>query len=277
MGLGLSSRPHPKHFSLKQKHDSDAARAAHAEAFFLDPLLEFFDLKKITTANLVAHSLGGYLALAFALKEPTRVENLILLSPAGIPVYPFGEAGEKADKGKGKEEQEAKVEDAVEMETGFGVGSASGSGSGSASGTEDDEEDEELKTGDKKPQAFKGPTGDSGKLMKSLYSWMWEVSPSSQRPAPPVQGTSRSLTASRLPFLLLVPTDQQVTTASRPLDGPLRPAPARQGSHSFEPPLRLFFIPLTCAHCLPLSIRLTVSPPSSLPRNATTCPTTSPT
>ena len=83
---------------------------------------------------MVAHSLGGYLALAFALKEPTRVENLILLSPAGIPVYPFGEAGEKADKGKGKEEQEAKVEDAVEMETGFGVGSASGSGSGSASG-----------------------------------------------------------------------------------------------------------------------------------------------
>lgn len=122
-----------------------------AEVFFLEPLLEFFTIKKITTAQLVGHSLGGYLTLAFALRYPTRVTNLILLSPAGIPRHPETEA-----------KAEVKLEDAAQMELGLGQE------------TEDEEEEEDGAT-PKKIQAFKGPTGDSGRLMKSLYSWMWEV------------------------------------------------------------------------------------------------------
>ena len=38
--------------------------------------------------TLIGHSLGGYLSVAYALKYPTRVQKLILLSPAGIPRDP---------------------------------------------------------------------------------------------------------------------------------------------------------------------------------------------
>jgi len=39
---------------------------------------------------LVGHSLGGYLSVAYALRYPTRVNRLILLSPAGVPRDPNG-------------------------------------------------------------------------------------------------------------------------------------------------------------------------------------------
>ncbi|KAL7408869.1 Alpha/Beta hydrolase protein [Mrakia frigida] len=156
MGMGLSSRPSPKVFS--KSHPSDAARAAAAESFFLEPLLEFFDIKKISTAQLVGHSLGGYLTLAFALRFPTRVSNMILLSPAGIPSYPESSSKSKVD---------GKLEQALEME--IGMGSPSGSEEDS-----DDDDEPSTSTGPRKIQTFKGPTGDSGKLMKKFYSWMWE-------------------------------------------------------------------------------------------------------
>ena len=59
-----------------------------AEDFFLDPLIAFFDRKRITKASLIGHSLGGYLAAAFALRYPNRTRSLMLLSPAGIPTHP---------------------------------------------------------------------------------------------------------------------------------------------------------------------------------------------
>jgi cardiolipin-specific phospholipase len=43
------------------------------------------ELEKMT---LIGHSLGGYLTVAYALKYPTRVDKLILLSPAGVPRDP---------------------------------------------------------------------------------------------------------------------------------------------------------------------------------------------
>jgi len=42
----------------------------------------------LETMTLVGHSLGAYFSIAYALKFPTRVSKLILLSPAGIPHDP---------------------------------------------------------------------------------------------------------------------------------------------------------------------------------------------
>lgn len=38
--------------------------------------------------TLVGHSLGAYMSVAYALKYPTRVSKLVLLSPAGVPRDP---------------------------------------------------------------------------------------------------------------------------------------------------------------------------------------------
>ena len=39
--------------------------------------------------RLVGHSLGGYLAVAYAERFPERVERLVLLSPVGLPQAPL--------------------------------------------------------------------------------------------------------------------------------------------------------------------------------------------
>jgi cardiolipin-specific phospholipase len=38
--------------------------------------------------TLIGHSLGAYFSVVYALKYPTRVQKLILLSPAGVPRDP---------------------------------------------------------------------------------------------------------------------------------------------------------------------------------------------
>jgi cardiolipin-specific phospholipase len=45
--------------------------------------------RKIERFTLMGHSLGGYLAVAYALKYPGRLKKLILASPAGIPENPY--------------------------------------------------------------------------------------------------------------------------------------------------------------------------------------------
>lgn len=89
MGMGRSSRPSPKLFlRARPKGMTEADHVKMAEDFFLDPLLAFVRGMKITKLSLVAHSLGGYLAGSFALRYPELVDQVILLSPAGIPAEP---------------------------------------------------------------------------------------------------------------------------------------------------------------------------------------------
>lgn len=85
LGMGRSARVP---FTVKAKRDDIDGRVAEAESFFIDSLEEWRQKMGLERMTLVGHSLGGYLSIAYALKYPTRVTKLILLSPAGIPRDP---------------------------------------------------------------------------------------------------------------------------------------------------------------------------------------------
>jgi cardiolipin-specific phospholipase len=77
LGWGLSSRP-----SLSRLKDNSVATA---EAFFVESLESWRAANNIEKMNLAGHSMGGYLAAAYSEKYPERIDQLLLLSPAGIP------------------------------------------------------------------------------------------------------------------------------------------------------------------------------------------------
>lgn len=82
--MGLSSRPSPSLLSSPSSTPIPA-RVARAEHFFLSSLESWREAAGIERMILVGHSLGGYLASAYAVRYPHRVSGLILVSPAGIP------------------------------------------------------------------------------------------------------------------------------------------------------------------------------------------------
>ncbi|KAE8134096.1 Alpha/Beta hydrolase protein [Aspergillus pseudotamarii] len=84
LGMGRSTRPP---FRIKAKDREDAIR--EAEDWFVDALEEWRVKRKIDRFTLLGHSLGGYMAVAYALKYPGRLNKLILASPVGIPEDPY--------------------------------------------------------------------------------------------------------------------------------------------------------------------------------------------
>ncbi|KAI8474553.1 MAG: Alpha/Beta hydrolase protein [Monoraphidium minutum] len=81
LGTGRSGRPP---FTARGQDE--------AEGFFIDSLdawrrAEGLEGRKMV---LVGHSLGGYLAAAYALRHPDHVQHLVLVCPAGIPEKPDG-------------------------------------------------------------------------------------------------------------------------------------------------------------------------------------------
>ncbi|KAJ5586909.1 cardiolipin-specific deacylase [Penicillium hispanicum] len=84
LGMGRSTRPA---FKIKAKEREEAIR--EAEAWFIDALEEWRIKRKIDRFTLLGHSLGGYLAVAYALKYPGHLNKLILASPVGIPEDPY--------------------------------------------------------------------------------------------------------------------------------------------------------------------------------------------
>lgn len=82
LGWGLSSRPK---FQTKaiQGYESDDTHAT--EQVFVESLEEWRKAHKIDKMVLGGHSMGGYLATAYAEKYPERIDRLILISPAGVP------------------------------------------------------------------------------------------------------------------------------------------------------------------------------------------------
>ncbi|KAJ9207604.1 putative alpha/beta hydrolase [Paecilomyces variotii] len=84
LGMGRSTRPP---FKVKAKNRQEAI--AEAEAWFIDALEEWRIKRGIKRFTLLGHSLGGYMAVAYALKYPGHVNKLILASPVGIPEDPY--------------------------------------------------------------------------------------------------------------------------------------------------------------------------------------------
>ncbi|RKF61359.1 putative cardiolipin-specific deacylase, mitochondrial [Erysiphe neolycopersici] len=84
LGMGRSSRPPFKIHSKDQ-----AGRIREAENWFIDALEEWRVKKNLEKFTLLGHSMGGYLAVAYALKYPGHLNKLILASPVGIPENPY--------------------------------------------------------------------------------------------------------------------------------------------------------------------------------------------
>lgn len=84
LGMGRSSRP-PFKIHAKTKE----AQISEAEDWFIDSLEEWRKKKNIDKMTLVGHSMGGYMAVCYALKYPGRLNKLILASPVGIPEDPY--------------------------------------------------------------------------------------------------------------------------------------------------------------------------------------------
>jgi cardiolipin-specific phospholipase len=85
LGMGRSARVP---FTIKAKRDDVAGRVSEAESFFVDSLEQWRIKMGLEKMTLVGHSLGAYFSVVYALKYPTRVNRLVLLSPAGVPHDP---------------------------------------------------------------------------------------------------------------------------------------------------------------------------------------------
>ncbi|KLO12802.1 alpha/beta-hydrolase [Schizopora paradoxa] len=81
LGMGRSARVP---FVVKAKRHDYENRVHEAESFFVDSLEEWRVKMGLEKMTLVGHSLGAYLSVVYALRYPSRVSKLVLLSPAGM-------------------------------------------------------------------------------------------------------------------------------------------------------------------------------------------------
>lgn len=93
LGMGRSARPHFKIHATER-----LAKVREAEAFFVDSLEDWRKQRGLEKFTLMGHSMGGYLAVCYALKYPKRLEKLILVSPVGVPEDPWAVAAEMPDQ-----------------------------------------------------------------------------------------------------------------------------------------------------------------------------------
>ena len=84
LGMGRSSRPP---FRITSKDRQECIK--EAEDWFIDALEEWRIKRKIDRFTLMGHSMGGYMAVAYALKYPGHLNKLVLASPVGIPEDPY--------------------------------------------------------------------------------------------------------------------------------------------------------------------------------------------
>jgi cardiolipin-specific phospholipase len=112
LGMGRSSRPA---FRIHAKdHDG---KISEAENWFIDALEEWREARKIEKFTLLGHSMGGYMAVAYALKYPGRLKKLILVSPVGIPEDPYAVNAALPEPGTSTVESEI-IQDTQSMKDG---------------------------------------------------------------------------------------------------------------------------------------------------------------
>ncbi|KAF4551937.1 Alpha/beta hydrolase fold-containing protein 4 [Elsinoe fawcettii] len=95
LGMGRSSRP-PFRIAAKDHQ----GKISEAESWFVDSLEEWRIKRGIDRFTLLGHSLGGYMAVAYALKYPGRLNKLILASPVGIPEDPYAVQADMPEPGE---------------------------------------------------------------------------------------------------------------------------------------------------------------------------------
>ncbi|RYP26905.1 hypothetical protein DL768_011521 [Monosporascus sp. mg162] len=83
-GMGNSTRP-----PFKIHATDPAGKITEAESWFVDALEEWRKIRNLEKFTLLGHSLGGYLAVSYALKYPGHLNKLILASPVGVPEDPY--------------------------------------------------------------------------------------------------------------------------------------------------------------------------------------------
>ncbi|KAI1172890.1 Alpha/Beta hydrolase protein [Nemania sp. FL0916] len=84
LGMGNSKRP-PFRIAAKDPKE----KITEAENWFIDALEEWRKIRKLEKFTVIGHSLGGYLAVSYALKYPGHIKKLILASPVGVPEDPY--------------------------------------------------------------------------------------------------------------------------------------------------------------------------------------------
>lgn len=95
LGMGRSSRP-PFKIHAKDRE----GKITEAENWFIDALEEWRIKKGIDRFTLLGHSMGGYMAVAYALKYPGHLNKLILASPVGIPEDPYAVNADMPEPGE---------------------------------------------------------------------------------------------------------------------------------------------------------------------------------
>lgn len=66
---------------------SEKGDYSYSMSFFSDEIKEFVDKLNIGKFILIGHSMGGQIAITFALNYPDKIKKLILISPAGIEEF----------------------------------------------------------------------------------------------------------------------------------------------------------------------------------------------
>ncbi len=82
IGFGYSDKPDDVEYPL---------------SFFIDCMKQLLDVIGVQQYTLVGNSLGGAVALGFALEHPAHVERLVLMAPGGLNDLPDYHAGHGDD------------------------------------------------------------------------------------------------------------------------------------------------------------------------------------
>ncbi|KAI0100981.1 alpha/beta-hydrolase [Nemania sp. FL0031] len=105
LGMGNSKRPA---FKIAAKDPKEKTK--EAENWFIDSLEEWRKIRKLDKFTVIGHSLGGYLAVAYALKYPGHIKKLILASPVGVPEDPYAMNAEMPEPSESTFQEEFTVD-----------------------------------------------------------------------------------------------------------------------------------------------------------------------